>query len=369
MKKHFNKLMAIITTSILAATMSFSAFAAKTDVYDSVKFTKKLTKTDSTAPTPAETIKFSAVPGAAVAATDTTPEIKAGEGTLTLESVTFSSADNTDDLLTKTVEGSFGTTLPFTEPGIYRYTVTESIDGANPYGISLDTTAKTLDVYVIRGTSGLEISHSVLSNSTAAPVLSADKQSADYNENAKIAGFVNNYATYDLTLEKQVTGGMGEMARDFDFTIDLAGGPKSATITAKKKASATATEEDITVTFGADGKASITNLTLKDDGTFVIAGLPQSTTYDITENLAASEGYTITATGSAGEHTANANLKVSGDLSDKPETGTEKVTFTNNKDAVTPTGVAMDIAPYALMVVLAGSAAVTFLRKKDQFEE
>ena len=43
--------------------------------------------------------------------------------------------------------------------------------------------------------------------------------------------------------------------------------------------------------------------------------------------------------------------------------------ITNEKDFVTPTGVAMDVAPYALMVALAGGAAVTFLRKKESFED
>lgn len=44
------------------------------------------------------------------------------------------------------------------------------------------------------------------------------------------------------------------------------------------------------------------------------------------------------------------------------------VEFTNTKDASTPTGVIMTIAPYALMVVLAGAFAVVFLTRRNRAE-
>jgi len=379
MRRNVNKLATLVMTGMLAASMSFGAFAdnegatgatgatgtaeqtvqADQTVYeDSVQFKKILTKTDSNAPTPTATITFTAESGAAVPATTTTPEIKAGVGTLTFTSAVF----NTDADLTQTITGSFGNTLPFTEPGIYRYTVTEASDNT---AITNDNNAsKTLDVYVERNSqNNLEIKYSVLSNGTVAPTKNGT--AAEYGT-AKTTGFKNTYTTYDLTLEKQVTGSMGELTKEFDFTIALAGGPKSATIHAKKNNTI-----DVRVDFDKDGKANITGIKLADDGTFKIAGLPDTTTYTITENLNANDGYTVSTTGSAASQLTNAttNLFVSGDLSDKPATGVEKITFTNNRDAITPTGVAMDIAPYALMVALAGGAAFTFLRKKESFED
>ncbi|MBE6005125.1 MAG: hypothetical protein E7232_13810 [Lachnospiraceae bacterium] len=371
MRRNVNKLATLVMTGMLAVSMSFGAFAdnegttgttvetgaAEQTVYEGeIAFKKILTKTDENAPTPTAKITFSAesVPELAVAATATTPEIKAGVGTLTFTEAVF----NTNAALTQKITGTFGNTLPFTEPGIYRYTVTEA---SNNKAITNDTNAsKTLDVYVERNSNNnLEIKYSVLSNSTAAP----DKKDG---YTAKTTGFKNTYTTYDLTLEKQVTGSMGELTKEFDFTIALAGGPKSATITAKKN-----NTTDVTVTFDDAGNASITNLKLADDGTFKIAGLPDTTTYTITENLNAYDGYTVSTSGSALEQLTNAttNLSVSGNLSDHPATGAEKITFTNNRNAVTPTGVAMDIAPYALMVALAGGAAFTFLRKKESFED
>lgn len=379
MRRNVNKLATLVMTGMLAVSMSFGAFAdnegatgatgatgtaeqTEQTVYeDGVKFKKILTKSDENAPTPTATITFTATAGAAVEATANTPEIKAGVGTLTFSSAVY----NTSADLTQTITGSFGDTLPFTEPGIYRYTVTEA---SNNTAITNDTNAsKTLDVYIERNSqNNLEVKYSVLSNSTDAPT----KNGTAATYSAKTTGFKNTYTTYDLTLEKQVTGSMGELTKEFDFTIALTGGPKSASITAKQN------DTNVTVTFDANGDANITNIKLADDGTFKIAGLPDTTAYTITENLDAKDGYTVSTTGSATSPLTNSqlsnattNLTVSGNLSDHPATGTEKITFTNNRDAVTPTGVAMDIAPYALMVVLAGGAGFTFLRKKESFED
>ena len=381
MRRNVNKLATLVMTGMLAASMSFGAFAdnegatgatgtaeqtvqADQTVYeDSVQFKKILTKTDSNAPTPTATITFTAEAGAAVAATANTPEIKAGVGTLTFTSAVF----NTNADLTQTITGSFGNTLPFTEPGIYRYTVTEASDNT---AITNDNNAsKTLDVYVERNSqNNLEIKYSVLSNGTVAPTKNGT--AAEYGT-AKTTGFKNTYTTYDLTLEKQVTGSMGELTKEFDFTIALAGGPKSATIHAKKNNTI-----DVPVDFDKDGKANITGIKLADDGKFVITGLPDTTTYTITESLNTNDGYTVSAKVNAENATVTATSQenstitknvVSGDLSDK--VANEVIEFTNNRNAVTPTGVAMDIAPYALMVALAGGAAFTFLRKKESFED
>ena len=40
--------------------------------------------------------------------------------------------------------------------------------------------------------------------------------------------------------------------------------------------------------------------------------------------------------------------------------------YTNTKDAVSPTGIAMDIAPYALLVVIAAAGCFVFLRKRNE---
>lgn len=48
--------------------------------------------------------------------------------------------------------------------------------------------------------------------------------------------------------------------------------------------------------------------------------------------------------------------------------GDVTVAYTNTKQVTTPGGVIMTIAPYALMVVLAGAFAVVFLTRRNRAE-
>ena len=42
------------------------------------------------------------------------------------------------------------------------------------------------------------------------------------------------------------------------------------------------------------------------------------------------------------------------------------VEFTNDREASTPTGIVMNVAPYALLVVIAAAGCLVFLRKRDE---
>ena len=53
---------------------------------------------------------------------------------------------------------------------------------------------------------------------------------------------------------------------------------------------------------------------------------------------------------------------------DVAENGDKTQTVTNDKAITTPGGVIMTIAPYALMVVLAGAFAVVFLTRRNRAE-
>ena len=40
--------------------------------------------------------------------------------------------------------------------------------------------------------------------------------------------------------------------------------------------------------------------------------------------------------------------------------------FTNNREAVSPTGIVMNVAPYVLLVVVAAAGCFVFLRKRRE---
>lgn len=101
---------------------------------------------------------------------------------------------------------------------------------------------------------------------------------------------------------------------------------------------------------GADEDAKI--ITLKDGQSATIHGLSVTDTYSVEEADYTSDGYTTTVDGAK-----------SGTISED-----KTVTFTNEKNASTPTGIMMNVAPYVLMVAVAAVLAVVFLRRKNNFE-
>lgn len=92
------------------------------------------------------------------------------------------------------------------------------------------------------------------------------------------------------------------------------------------------------------------------DETVTIYGLSANDEYQVTEDDANTDGYTTTYE-SCNEDEAGAM-------------GTDDVTatVTNTRETTPPTGVIMTIAPYALMVVLAGAFAVVFLTRRNRAE-
>ena len=100
----------------------------------------------------------------------------------------------------------------------------------------------------------------------------------------------------------------------------------------------------------------------KDDGTYTFEKeLGHDESYTIT-NIPVGVTYTVTEE-NPGQYTPSSDE--TGTIAADVEAG---ATITNTKSAVSPTGVIMTIAPYALMVVLAGAFAVVFLSRRNRAE-
>ena len=145
------------------------------------------------------------------------------------------------------------------------------------------------------------------------------------------------YAQYvpvvkDITITKDVTGGLGDVMKEFSFTYSYSG-----------------VNEDFT---------------LKDGGEYTIENVPVGTTLTLTETNAGGYvtsanygGQDISATENKESETKTIHITVDNTYGE--------VTITNNKEAAVDVGIRMDNLPYILMLALvAGGAAAVILRRR-----
>lgn len=277
--------------------------------------------------------------------------------------------------------------VQFTEPGVYRYIITEA--GTNQ-GITNDADlTRVLDVYVndasaeVDGafTKKLTIAGYVLhSNENDEPDVAAG---ADFGSTGayvatKSQGFTNSYDTSDLTLRKQVTGNQASRDKYFEFTLNIdKAQPNTKYDVVIDDADTTSKANAATISANA-GQANVTSITTDGAGKatqkfylqhgqqITVQGLAKDTTYAVTENT---EDYKSTA------NTKDAPVvDTKADTEAAPVDGTIVSTdlttgFLNTRDGVIPTGVIMAVAPFAVVTILGGAGIVTMVMKKNKKED
>ena len=272
----------------------------------------------------------------------------------------------------------------FTNAGVYMYTLKEKngYNGNNATtdpkypGMVYDGTTYTMYVFI---TNTLDASGNVTGRAVSNVVLMKGDEKVNalvnyYGVNDPDTPDVNEDELYNLTISKVITGTMGSQGDTFHITLnvdsDVAGGESFNVI---KKVNG-----DVDSSFELKSGTSSGSLDISKTITYEIVGLSAGDVVSVNEAEAGLDSY-VTTVGltNATEITANGYTSIE-DTLESTETMKVKVSdvskdaalvITNKRDAVTPTGVAMDIAPYALMVALAGGAAATFLRKKESFED
>lgn len=277
--------------------------------------------------------------------------------------------------------------VQFTEPGVYRYIITE--DGTNQ-GITNDADlTRVLDVYVndasadVDGvfTKKLTIAGYVLhSNENDEPDVAAGENfgSTGAYTDKKSQGFTNSYDTSDLTLRKQVTGNQASRDKYFEFTLNIAAAqPNTKYNVVIDDADATSKANAATIDANA-GQTNVTSITTDGAGKatqkfylqhgqqVTVQGLAKDTTYAVTENT---EDYKSTANT---KDTPVVDTKA--DTEAAPVDGTIVSTdlttgFLNTRDGVIPTGVIMAVAPFAVVTVLGGAGVVTMVMKRNNKED
>ena len=344
-KKFSTRLMTALMAGTLAVGMlGMTAFAGEANQTETVTLTKKITKRADVY-SPAATFTFTITSGTAMEATDTTDEIKAGP----VGGVTFKDGANSTTMTSTPVlsDGQSTTVIEVGsedleihpnsfkdgsnwKPGIYRYNIKES-EGTYE-GITYDTKVRYFDVYVTTG--GIVSKSFVKVSDTKAKDDGVITNDYDKDHNKKEIN--------DLTIEKKLAGDMADDSDEFEFTVTITGATGEKYNVIYSDGTTTGT-----ITSGTPGI-----IKLKGGQSARITGLSHSDSYTVNEADYTSKGYKVSYDG-----------KQSGTIS--VDTTTK---VTNTKNAVSPTGIVLNYGPYILMIALAGSMAVFFLRKKNRKE-
>lgn len=316
---------------------------------------------------------------------------KPGDATLDDENALVKDYDNNsfEKYAKKTATLDFSA-CRFTEPGIYRYIVTES--GTNQAVTNDADATRVVDVYVMNDDSdghygyqcgGLKIAGYVLhSNADDAPDVSLGENhgSAGSYAGTKSQGFTNSYDTSDITIAKEVSGNQASKDKYFEFTVSitdavpgtvyyvyLLGAPST---TPSNAATITANEGKTnpgTLTVGADGTVT-QKFYLAHGQAITINGVAKGSKYKVTENA---EDYKSTPADAADLDTLTYGVGTS-----KPDATSGTVAsedlftgYVNTRDGVIPTGVIMTVAPFAAVTLLGGVGAVTMVMKKRKSSE
>ena len=376
----------LVATAMLASLAAVPAFAEET-VYGTtgsdqvVALTSfKLKKTlvlPKDVDVPTKDFTFDIVPvkkgslGTITTGTDmnTTYDVQYGIGdTLNnagVAHVTGNEEESTSNIVTGamqvTVNADF-TTLPsnFSEPGIYKYQIVEDNAGDAYY----DKT-KALDLYVMvqRG----DFDHSATTEDTCAVtgVIVYGANKTPNSKDDKEDTYVNYYRldengddeVGDVTVKKTVTGAMGSKAETFTFTVTgLTAGTDYTYYIGDEKQSKPLTSTENTFTIH-DGQI-VKIVGIEDDQQLTIKETDGKTNigYSLAKVTVNNSDWTDQ---NKTEDATGVKITVDKDTD-------QNTVFINNRDAVSPTGIVMNVAPYALLVVVAAAGCFVFMRKRRE---
>lgn len=170
----------------------------------------------------------------------------------------------------------------------------------------------------------------------------------------KTAQTTNEYDSGSLTVTKQITGNMADMTKKFSFTITFNAPDDLIMNSAMKITVGNISGYELWTPCA--NSASYTN-SIGDGESIVITNIPAGVTYTITE---VKEDYTQSSV--TGEEVTGEDEKtVSGTIEADDEDAAE---FTNELKSNVDTGVALDSAPYIVMLVVAMVGMVALVAKK-----
>lgn len=343
MKKLIKRGFAALLALTLALGMSVSAFAVEGTTDTATAVAKKdyqLTHTDNNSESPAEDFHFTAE---AVGATDANnPDgsavTKEQMPHLTITPVSYKKGEAGSDTRVKGLDVKPDKDFP--SVGVYTYEVTE-------------TDGKTAGVTYSK--EKLELKATVFHDSKTDAIKVAYAFRVGANKGATI---VNSYSAGTLQVGKHVYGNLGNKEQKFNITVTLTapeGQTVNSTITYGGK---NADQKTITPeAFDNEDHAVTVTISLANEQAIVFNNVPYGVKYKVQEDKY--EGYKTTYSETPeGADYVEGTIKAKHAVAD----------IFNEKEGSVDTGVILHSAPYVLLLVGVGAAAVAFLILKKHRE-
>lgn len=414
MKKRFNKKMAVPAAMALMLTAgsilpTASVFAANqyTPVAGTSTTFDKYLVMDKEAQIPNVSFTYSIAPGTAKTydVQGKKFEVLAGVGTPTMagvdtsaaNTISFSQGDGSDadsahadsdlvkDLDTaiskyakKTATIDFSN-CSYTEPGVYRYVITES--GDNQAVTNDADLTRVLDVYVVDDNGTLKVQSYVLHANESDLLMGTENGTQDIEASEhKPQGYTNTYDTSNLTVRKQVSGNQASHDKYFEFTVRIENAVAGTRYdVVLDGADAVSGSNDATIAAN-EGKTNPAFLTVGQDGTveqkfylqhdqqITINGIAKDSTYTVTENP---EDYKPTANTASAPVVTTCEGSVAADTAGTIVSTDLTTGYLNTRQGIIPTGVVMAVAPFAAVTLFGGfgAASVVMKKKKEDNEE
>lgn len=262
--------------------------------------------------------------------------------------------------LTEQVDLSFASAnFTFTEPGVYKYTLTET---------SMSSDFETADMYYVYlfvervgdSTDQFKVTGAELTSNGADGKYDDSKKADTITNYYQVDPDTNLPTSYDVVIGNTIAGAMGNKGKTFTFKVQI-----TSSIDAGKTYRAvyvgTDTQDKDPVELTANQLEE--GITLKDGQQLHIYGVSKGEGYSVTEVEANANGYvtTIDNNGTPIDQGSSGNAATG-----TVDNGAVTVTFTNTRNAIAPTGLVMNVAPYVLLVLVAAGAGYVFLRKREE---
>ncbi len=231
--------------------------------------------------------------------------------------------------------------ITFSAPGNYNFRLTE-VQGTNP-NVVYSNAVFDITVYV----AWVLDDNGYPTNELAITGIVTNNEMGSKEANGPT--FPNTAAgTASLTVSKHVTGNAANVNDYFEFIVDITGGATGEYAISYVGNTYTPANPTV-ITAGTEA-----TIYLKHGESFTILNLPVGATYSVAE--ADALGYTTTING----ETANEDRSITGTIED----GGINAAYVNNKTFTPPTGLFMDIMPYALIFGAAAIGAVAFIARR-----